>query len=117
MSRQLDFYQALLDAGVPCDGVSGTGPTCRIDFQPSATQAQRNAAKAARSTFDWAEPTPVKPRANLKSMLDSAAAQTPEGQAAIRDMTQQMLIDWIISNPDKARTIASAYGFVFNPRT
>ena len=55
----LDFHNALVAAGIPIDGVSGTGPTCRIDFRPEATKAQRDQAAQILAAFDW---TPQKER-------------------------------------------------------
>jgi hypothetical protein len=47
------FDTSLRQAGIPIDGVSGSGPSCRIDFKPSATTQQRNDAQAMASAFDW----------------------------------------------------------------
>jgi len=47
------FDEALKAQSIPIDGVSGSGPSCRIDFRPSATLAQRDQANAYRGTFDW----------------------------------------------------------------
>lgn len=47
------FDEHIRSLGIPIDGVSGTGPTCRIDFKAAATQAQRDQGNAERLTFDW----------------------------------------------------------------
>jgi len=58
----LDFDQSLRDAGIPIDGIGGSGANARIDFQSGATPAQRAAAVALRGTFDWTEtPGPTVP--------------------------------------------------------
>lgn len=49
----------ILSAACPILGVSigtpGDNATVRIDYAPSATQAQRDAAAAALAAFDWSD--------------------------------------------------------------
>ncbi len=52
--------EQIRDAGVPIDGLSGTGPGVRIDFRPEATPAQRTQAAGMVAAFNWA---PRRPRA------------------------------------------------------
>lgn len=52
---QVAFDEYLKSQGIPIDGVSGTGPDCRIDFKANATKAQKDAANAARASFDWTD--------------------------------------------------------------
>lgn len=53
MKAIVRFHERLESLGIPIDGVSGTGPACRIDFKAAATQAQVNQGNAERTTFDW----------------------------------------------------------------
>jgi len=68
----MDFDQALRDAGIPIDGIGGSGANARIDFAASATPQQRAAANALRATFDWVE----KPDQTLPGVLAIIAAMT-----------------------------------------
>lgn len=52
---QVAFDQYLKLQGIPIDGVSGSGPDCRIDFKDSATKEQKDTANAARASFNWAD--------------------------------------------------------------
>lgn len=74
-SQFLDYLRFDLGLDGIAEGVSGTGPTCRIDFTPAATQEQIDLANAARGTFDWsagaeAGRTNLAQRARAKAMLD-----------------------------------------------
>lgn len=51
--RSAAFYQHLKEMGLPVVGVSGSGPTCRIDFDGTETAGQRTAANSERASFDW----------------------------------------------------------------
>lgn len=54
-TAQVAFDEYLKSQGIPIDGVSGTGPDCHIDFKANATKAQKDAANAARASFDWTD--------------------------------------------------------------
>lgn len=63
-TRLLQLDADIRAAGIPIDGVAlldpaSAPPTVRIDFQASATQAQRTQAQSIVSGFDW---TPRRPR-------------------------------------------------------
>ena len=88
MGRMQDFDEALRVAGIPIDGVSGTGANARIDFAASATPAQRAAANALRGTFDWVE----KPDPTVPGVLAAIAAMTPARRQTLYSATVAELI-------------------------
>lgn len=47
--------QMSIGAVCPIVGLSGAQGAVRIDYAPSATQAQRDAAQAALAAFDWSQ--------------------------------------------------------------
>lgn len=53
MAASTAFHQYLESLGIPILGVAGEGPSCRIDFAATATQAQIDQGNSARSTFNW----------------------------------------------------------------
>ncbi len=51
----LRLDQTLRAAGIPIDGVSGAQGSVRIDFQASATAAQRTQADTIVAAFNWSD--------------------------------------------------------------
>ena len=88
MGRMMDFDQALRDAGIPIDGVGGTGVGARIDFGADATPQQRAAAVALRASFDWVE----KPDATVAGVLAAIAAMTPARRQTLYAATVAELV-------------------------
>lgn len=64
---------AIVAAGIPITGLSGTREACRLaDDNKHLTRQQREAAEAMIVAFDWSEPGPVKPRADLEAIFAKA---------------------------------------------
>ena len=80
MIKPSDLHQALLNAGIPIDGVSSAG---RIDFKPEATQQQRDEAATILASYDQA--TVDQQRTNLRNQVLSVAGSA-EG-VLITDLT------------------------------
>lgn len=53
LTPETRFTHFLESQGIPVHGVSGSDENARIDFKIEATPAQRAAALAARTGFDW----------------------------------------------------------------
>lgn len=49
------FDEYLRSQNIPIDGVSGSGPTARIDYKTEATKQQKEFGDAAKLTFDWSD--------------------------------------------------------------
>lgn len=88
MGKMQDFDQSLRDAGIPIDGVSGTGANARIDFAASATPQQRTTANALRASFDWVE----KPDPTVPGVLALIAAMTAARRQTLYAATVAELI-------------------------
>jgi len=89
------FDDRLTTLGIPIDGVSGSGPMCRIDFKPEASAEQRDAARAAALNFDWTPGT-------LKT-IDEIFAEVPNLTTLQRTaVLNRMIADYLFTHPKLA---------------
>lgn len=82
--RISDLHDAI-KAVCPIDGVSSDG---RIDFQPTATQQQRAAARAIVDGWDWNAPTPDDAD---KSPLDVFLSKADAGTLTQKDINEAVV--------------------------
>lgn len=88
MSRLAVLDQLIRDAGVPIDGLSGSGPGVRIDFREEATPNQRAAAHQLAATFDWRE---RRPKSTNALMSEIQSLQADEKQNLLIAVAAQYL--------------------------
>jgi hypothetical protein len=101
MDRITVFTDLLATLGIPVFGVSGSGPTCRIDFKPEATAAQIAQGNAERGTFDWRKRQPK----------DYAALMTEINGLLVTDRTKlinAVLAEFLREHPVFARKFSVA---------
>ena len=94
---RLDY--ALRAAGIPIDGVAGPQAAVRVDYDASATPAQRAQAQAIVAAFDWspsADATFAAQQAKARAAGDLDAGATQGGAPSdrlIRALAMVMLAE------------------------
>ena len=94
---RLDY--ALRAAGIPIDGVAGTQAAVRVDYDASATPAQRTQALAIVAALDWsagadATFTAQQAKAHAAANFDAGAMQAGlPGDRLIRALALVMLAE------------------------
>jgi len=86
------LHKQIADAGIPIDGVSGSGASVRIDFRAEATQPQRQQAQQIAAAFDW---TPRVPRERSAVLADVQGLSA----ANFKTLTAHLLTDRILADP------------------
>lgn len=86
------LHKEIAEAGIPIDGVSGSGPGVRIDFRPQATGPQRQEAQQIAANFDWSERQPRDPVAIAADLAALSAAD-------FKKLTTGLLTEMILNRP------------------
>lgn len=115
------LHSSIRNAGIPIDGVSGSSAGVRIDYQASATPAQRTQAAAIVAAFDWSDAaqatfTAQQAKALAAAHLDAGATQLGAStDRLIRALAMVMLAELNLLRAQAAlapRTAAQLIGAV-----
>jgi hypothetical protein len=106
---------AIRAAGIPIDGVSGSQGSTRVDYQASATAAQRTQGAAIVAAFDWSAAADATWQAQQEKA--AATAQIDNGALKAGISTERLVRALALVVLDEVNVLRAASVPVLAPRT